>query len=455
MKRLVYEKFLEWNRKNQRKPLIVMGARQVGKTWLMEEFARREYPGNSVVFNLMKNATLRRRFADVDLDAESVVDLLQLASGRRIVPGKTLVVIDEIQEEPRALTALKYLHEELPDLAVMVAGSLLGLSVKRENDETDEDVKDASYPVGNVDYIDVHPMSFAEFLLAIGEELKAEYIAAGKWTALKGVHGDLQEFVRRYYFVGGMPEAVRTYAETGDLGQVRRVQNRILRDYDKDFAKHAKPRLLAKIRLLWNSIPSQLAKENKKFVYAALRQGARAREYETALIWLRDAGMVHVVSNVSTPMIPLKAHETFGAFKLYVHDVGLLAAMCELPSGVLLEKTEIFSTAKGAFTEQYVLEEFVALGMTPYYWTPDDGGKAEVEFLLQGENGVYPVEVKAETNLKAQSLKSYFDRYHPRREIRVSMHEWSRGERIDDIPLYAVPAVLGILKMARDPAKPL
>ena len=451
MVRKVYQQLIEWNKRADRKPLILMGARQVGKTWLMEEFARNEYPGNAVTVNLMKSESLRSRFDTIDLDSDKVIDLIQLATGKRVVPGKTLLIIDEIQEAPRALTALKYLQEEKPELAVMVAGSLLGLAVKRDEESEDQDVAErsntrkASYPVGKVEYLDVPPMSFEEFLWAIGEEVKAEYIAAGRWQALEGFHEVLADLVRRYFFVGGMPEAVKSYAVAKDLSAVRRIQKRILRDYDEDFAKHAKPRLLAKIRLLWNSIPAQLAKENKKFIYAALRPGARAREYEIALAWLSDAGLVRMVSNVSTPRMPLKSHEEFGDFKLYIHDVGLLAAMSDMPSAILIEKSDVFGYFKGALTEPYVLEELTALGIKPCYWSPDNA-KAEIEFLIQGEREVYPLEAKAEINLKSASLKSYFERYAPTFEIRVSMHKRSSGARIEDIPLYGIPSILPLLK---------
>ena len=442
-----YKKLLEWNKSADRKPLILMGARQVGKTWLMEEFARNEYAGNTVSVNLMKNESLRARFDTLNLDSDTVIDVIQLATGKRIILGKTLLLIDEIQEAPRALTALKYLQEEKPELAVMVAGSLLGLAVKRDDEEEDQDAAEksdarkASYPVGKVDYLDVAPMSFEEFLWAIGEEMKAEYVAAEKWSALEGVHEALIDLVRRYYLVGGMPEAVKTYAEIRDFSKVRKVQKRILRDYDEDFAKHAKPRLLAKIRLMWESIPSQLAKENKKFIYTALRSGARAREYEIALAWLRDAGLVHTVANVSTPKMPLKSHEEFGDFKLYVHDVGLLAAMCDVSSSILLDETDVFTTFNGALVEQYVLEELVALGIKPYYWSPDNA-RAEIEFLVQGDREIYPLEAKAGTNLRAASLKSYYDRYAPSFEIRVSMQKRTSGLRIEDIPLYGIPSIL-------------
>ena len=454
MTRKCYKKLLEWNKSANRKPLILMGARQVGKTWLMEEFARNEYAGNTVSVNLMKNESLRSRFDTLNLDSDTIIDVIQLATGKRIVPGKTLLVIDEIQEAPRALTALKFLKEEKPELAVMVAGSLLGLAVKRDDEEENQDAAEksdarkTSYPVGTVDYLDVAPMSFEEFLWAIGEEMKAEYIVAEKWSAIEGFHEVLIDLVRRYYLVGGMPESVKTYAETRDFSEVRKVQKRILRDYDEDFAKHAKPRLLAKIRLMWESIPAQLAKENKKFIYTALRTGARAREYEIALAWLRDAGLVHMVANVSTPKMPLKSYEEFGNFKLYIHDVGLLAAMCDMSSSILLDKTEVFTTFNGALVEQYVLEELVALGVKPYYWSPDNA-RAEIEFLVQGDREIYPLEAKAGTNLRAASLKSYYDRYAPSFELRVSMQKRTTGPRIEDIPLYGIPSVLPLLKHGR------
>lgn len=455
MIRKAYKKLLEWDKKENIKPLILMGARQVGKTWLMEEFARNKYAGNTVAVNLMKNESLRSRFDTLDLDSDSVIDVIQLATGKRITPGKTLLLIDEIQEAPRALTALKYLQEEKPDLAVMVAGSLLGLAVRRDDEEEEDqdvaersDSRKASYPVGKVEYLDVLPMTFEEFLWAIGEEMKAEYIAAEKWSAIEGFHEVLIDLVRRYYLVGGMPESVKTYAETRDFSEVRKVQKRILRDYDEDFAKHAKPRLLAKIRLMWESIPAQIAKENKKFIYTALRTGARAREYEIALAWLREAGLVHTVANVSTPKMPLKSYEEFGNFKLYVHDVGLLAAMCDVSSSILLDKTEVFTAFNGALVEQYVLEELVALGIKPYYWSPDNA-RAEIEFLVQGDREVYPLEAKAGTNLRAASLKSYYDRYAPSFELRVSMQKRTTGSRIEDIPLYGIPSVLPLLKHGR------
>ena len=447
MKRLILDKIVAWDESAGRKPLILMGARQVGKTWLMEEFARRRYAGNTVAVNFMKNERLRLRFETADLDPKSIIEAISIETGQKIVPGKTLLVLDEIQESPRALTALKFFNEDMPNLAVMAAGSLLGLAVNRNKKKRDANSAQAkaSFPVGKVAFLDVPPMTFEEFLLAVGEDMKCETLKKRDWKMVGLFHDSYCELLRKYYFIGGMPEAVLSFAKNEDFALVRDVHKSILRAYDEDFAKHADGALLAKIRLLWNSIPAQLAKENKKFVYTALRPGARAREYEVALEWLEDAGMIRIVRNVSTPQMPLAAYEEFGAFKLYAHDVGLVGAMADVPQQILLEGDSLFTHFKGALTEQYVLEELTALGVSPNYWAPDNV-KAEVEFLLQIGTTICPVEAKAETNLRAKSLKSYIDRFNPRRALRFSMSKWSSGERIDDYPLYAIPEAIGDLR---------
>lgn len=442
MKRQIIEKMYAWDDSANRKPLILMGARQVGKTWLMEEFARRRYDGDAVMINFMKNERLRLRFESIDLDPKSLLEVLALETGRKIVPGKTLLVLDEIQESPRALTALKFFNEDMPELAVMAAGSLLGLAVNRKKKrDANSSQATASFPVGKVTFLDVPPMTFAEFLLAVGEDAKYETLQRRDWKMVDLFHDSYCELLRKYFFIGGMPEAVLSFAENRDFTLVGDVHKAILRAYDEDFAKHADGVLLAKIRLLWNSIPAQLAKENKKFVYTALRPGARAREYEVAFEWLEDAGMVRIVRNVSTPLMPLATYEEFGAFKLYAHDVGLVGAMAGVPPQILLEGDSLFTHFKGALTEQYVLEELTAQGMTPNYWSPDNV-KAEVEFLLQIGMTICPLEAKAETNLRAKSLKSYIDRFNPRKALRVSMSRRSPGDRLDDYPLYAIPEML-------------
>jgi len=442
MKRTIIDKMVAWDESVGRKPLILMGARQVGKTWLMEEFSRRRYPDDTVSVNFMKNERLRLRFETADLDPKSIIEAISIETGQKIVPGKTLLVLDEIQESPRALTALKFFNEELPKLAIMAAGSLLGLAVNRKKKrEANSAQAKASFPVGKVAFLDVPPMTFEEFLLAVGEDMKCEALKKRDWKMVSLFHDSYCELLRKYYFIGGMPEAVQAFVENGDFALVREVHKSILTAYDEDFAKHADGALLAKIRLLWNSIPAQLAKENKKFVYTALRHGARAREYEVALEWLEDAGMIRIVRNVSTPQMPLAAYEEFGAFKLYAHDVGLVAAMADVPQQILLDGDSLFTHFKGALTEQYVLEELTALGVSPNYWSPDNI-KAEVEFVLQIGTAICPLEAKAEMNLRAKSLKSYIDRFNPRKALRVSMSKWSSGERIDDYPLYAIPEAI-------------
>ncbi len=445
MKRHVLDKMYAWNELKGRKPLILMGARQVGKTWLMEEFARRKYADNVVAVNFMKNERLRRRFESIDLDPKSLIEAISIETGRRIIPGQTLLLLDEIQESPRALTSLKFFNEDMPGLAIMAAGSLLGLAVNRQKRrDASSALAKASFPVGKVTFLDVPPMTFEEFLLAVGEGAKCEALQKRDWKTIGLFHDSYCDLLRKYCFIGGMPEAVQAFATDGDFISVGDVHKTILRAYDEDFAKHADGALLPKIRLLWNSIPAQLARENKKFVYTALRQGARAREYEVALEWLEDAGMIRMVHNVSTPQMPLAAYEEFGTFKLYAHDVGLVGAMAGLPPQILLEGDSLFTHFKGALTEQYVLEELVAQGISPCYWSPDNI-MAEVEFVLQSGTTICPLEAKAGTNLRAKSLKSYIDRFSPRKALRVSMSKRTSGAQIEDYPLYAIPEMLSEL----------
>jgi len=406
---------------------------------LMQEFAKTFYPNDTISVDLRDNAPLRESIAESSVDAKGILRLISTSTGRKIEPGKTLLILDEIQESPKSLEALKYFRENFPDLAVMAAGSLLGVALNRERDGRRRklDASRVSFPVGKVSFLELYPMTFGEFLDATGEEMKRARIDELDWSTLTAFHQNYCDLLKRYYYVGGMPEAVAAYANDGDLVEVRRIQNEILKAYDFDFAKHAPSSLLAKIRLLWNAIPAQLAKENKKLIYTALREGARAREYEVALQWLEDAGMIHQVHRVSRPGMPLKAYEDFSAFKLYAHDVGLLGAMSAIPQQMLLEGNALFTHFKGAFTEQYVAQELCAAKMTPYYWSTDEG-MAEVEFVIQGCRSVYPLEVKSEQNLQAKSLHSYRARFSPERCLRTSLSQYGRGEWIDDVPLYAL-----------------
>lgn len=439
MNRFVFSKLVEWNTARKRKPLVLMGARQVGKTWLMEHFAAKYYPRDTVEVNLMRDELLRDRFEDCDLKPQTLIAQIEVATGKKIIPGKTLLIIDEIQESMRALTSLKFFCEEMPELAVMVAGSLLGISLRRGRRRNDGDERPrGSFPVGKMDFLDIHPMTFGEFLDAIGENIRHEKLLNQEWKLVNSFHESYRELLKAYYFVGGMPEAVADYVATRDYQEVRTTQKSILRAYDEDFEKHAgTTSMLSKLRLLWNNIPSQLSKENKKFIYSAMRSGARAREYEEALEWLEDAGMVHIHRNVETPRMPLKSYEDYSAFKLYLVDVGLLGAMSELPARSILEKTAIFTNFKGALTEQFVLQELRAAGIPTVYWT-NAKGNAELDFVIQGEQEVFPVEVKAEENVRAQSLRVYRQLFNPRISYRASLLQYGDGGGLVDIPLYAI-----------------
>ena len=438
MKRDLINEIYKWNNdQNRRKPLILMGARQVGKSWLMFEFAKSVYPDDTVYVDLRDDEQLREAIEASTVDALGIVEMISTATGRKIVPGRTLVVIDEIQEAPKALSSLKYFHEKIPNLAVMAAGSLLGIALNRDKRKKRTDSARVSFPVGKVRFLDVPPMTFGEFLEAVGESEKRLRLENREWNTVSAFHSVYCDLLKKYYLVGGMPEAVSTYAQERDLNGVREVQREILKAYDLDFAKHADGALLAKIRLLWNSIPAQLAKENKKLIYTALKSGARARDYEVALQWLEDAGMIHQVHRVSRPGMPLKAYEDFSAFKLYAHDVGLLCAMSDIPQRIVLDGNELYTHFKGAFTEQYVLQELTARRLSPYYWATDEG-MSEIEFVLQTEVGAVPIEVKAETNLQAKSLSVYRGKFNPSRCVRTSLAGYHSGEAVEDIPLYAI-----------------
>lgn len=435
MQRDVFQKIIDWNSSRKRKPLILMGARQVGKTWLMESFAQQFYPNAHVRVDLQRDERLRARIDDSNIDPRTILDLIQAATGKPVIPGKTLLIIDEIQESHKALNSLKYFNQEMPNLPILVAGSLLGLAVGKSGN-TDRDKSRGSFPVGKVSFLNICPMSFAEFVQAMDNPFLHKALVSGDWRLIDTMQDDFQTLLRKYLFVGGMPEAVAEFAETGDCMSVRKTQEEILVAYDADFVKHAPTELLSKIRLLWKNIPAQLAKENKKFIYTALKSGARAREYETALNWLDDAGMLRQVFRVSTPRMPLASYQDFSAFKLYMHDVGLLGAMSGTIPSMILDGNALFTNFKGALTEQFALQELVANSLSPSYWT-SDSGNAEVEFIVQGEKSIFPIEVKAGINTKAKSLKTYAGLFHPPYAIRTSLQPHHNGESVKDVPLYA------------------
>ena len=443
MERECLKNLIEWENSRKRKPLVLMGARQVGKTWLMEEFAKREFGEDYVIVNFMRRRSLCQQLKTMDLEPKALVRLLQTATGRRIVPGKTLLILDEIQECPSALTSLKFFYEDMPELAVMAAGSLLGLSYgtkDRDGSSTDEDR--GSFPVGKVDRLNIYPMSFGEFLVANGKASFLEAVDAGDWQSIEALADEFELLLKNYFIVGGMPEAVSDWIETGSLTEARKTQLRILADYEDDFKKHAPIELLPKIRLVWQSVPAQLAKENEKFCYANVRPGARARDYESALEWLRDAGMLYQLQRVCPPGLPIIRYMNSGAFKVFVHDVGLLCAMSAVDPMIVLEKNGLFTHFKGALAEQFVLQELKTLGIEPGYWSPDEG-VSEVDFVVQGAKGVYPVEVKAATNTKAKSLGVYMAAYKPPFAVKTSLKNFSTSRDVRSLPLYAFGRWIG------------
>jgi hypothetical protein len=426
MKRLELDKLSAWKQSATRKPLIIRGARQVGKTWLMKEFARTEYK-HSVYLNFESSEQVKSLFTG-DFDIDRILRGLEISAGEKIEAGKTLLIFDEIQEAPAALTALKYFQENAPGYHIICAGSLLGVAMNRHT----------SFPVGKVEFLDLYPLSFPEFVQAVGEEGILAVFKNNDWQLIKTFKSRLIELLKQYYCVGGMPEAVSAYSENRDFTEVRNIQKRILTAYEQDFSKHAPNQIVPRIRMLWNSIPAQLAKESKKFIYGIIKEGARAKDYELAMSWLIDSGLITKINRATKPAIPLKAYEDPGAFKLFLVDVGLLAAMTDLDVKTLLEGNELFEEFKGALTEQYVLQQLLAQkDLTIYYWSADNG-RAEVDFLVQVAGQVVPIEVKAEENLKSKSLRVYHEKYSPQTIIRTSMSDFRKEEWMTNLPLYAI-----------------
>ena len=424
MERDAYKELLAWKDRSDRKPLVLNGARQVGKTWLLNEFGRREYR-KVASFSLDRHEAARALF-ERSGDVRQLLRGLSALFGTDITPGDTLLVLDEIQDCPRALTALKYFCEEAPDVHVAVAGSLLGISLHEQS----------SFPVGKVDVIRLLPMNFAEFLKAVGRELMASELERGDWDVIDGLGEAFTDLLRQYYYVGGMPAVVKSYAVDGGLQEVRRLQKKILADYEADFSKHAPSSEVPRIRMVWQSIPAQLAKENKKFIYGVLRLGARASQFEMAIQWLQDAGLINMVRRVSTVKMPLKFYEDFSAFKLYALDVGLLGAMIDAPAAAMLVKSDIFTEYKGAFTESFVCQQLQETGLPTNYYTAE-GSRIEIDFAVQMGTRVYPVEVKAEENVQSKSMKTFIQKNPDLRGIRLSMKTRRSQDWIECIPLYA------------------
>lgn len=426
MYRMAMENLLAWKQSRRRKPLIIEGARQVGKTWLMKEFGRQAY-GDTVYINFDSNARMAELFAS-DLDTKRLVLGLELYAGRKIDPENALLIFDEVQEVPRALAALKYFCEDAPQYHIVCAGSLLGIALHRGT----------SFPVGKVDFLKLYPLSFQEFLMAIGKKQFSELLDQQDFSMITSFRETYADALKQYYFVGGMPEAVESFAENQDFNEVRQIQKRILAAYEQDFSKHAPNEVVPRLRMLWNSIPAQLAKENKKFIYGLVREGARAKDYETALLWLSDCGLVHRVSRVNAPGIPMRAYEDMKAFKLFVLDVGLLGCMTGLHQRTLLDGNALFVEFKGALTEQYVCQQLKTLADLELCYYTNDRGSCEVDFVVDTGGRVMPLEVKAETNLRAKSLKTYREKFSPELAIRTSMADYRKEDGLVNLPLYAI-----------------
>lgn len=432
MYRVAIEKLLKWKRNTRRKPLIIEGARQVGKTWLMKEFGKQAY-ADTIYVNFDSNSSMAELFAS-DLDTNRLIMGLELYAGRKINPDNTLLIFDEIQEVPRALSSLKYFYENAPQYHIVCAGSLLGIALHQGT----------SFPVGKVDFLKLYPLSFKEFLMATDQERFAELLGSRNFQMITSFKQTYIDALKQYYFVGGMPEAVLSFSENKDFSEVREIQKRILIAYEQDFSKHAPNEIVPKIRMLWNSIPSQLAKENKKFIYGLVREGGRAKDYETAIMWLCDCGLVHKVSRVNAAGIPLKAYEDLKAFKLFLVDVGLLGCMTGLRQRTLIEGNSLFVEFKGALTEQYVCQQLKTMDDLGLYYYTNDRGSCEVDFIADTGETIIPIEVKADVNLRAKSLKTYQEKFSPAIAVRTSMADFKKEERLVNLPLYAIEEISNI-----------
>ncbi|MCD8133468.1 MAG: ATP-binding protein [Clostridiales bacterium] len=436
MYRCAMEELIRWKGNALRKPLIIEGARQVGKTWLMKEFGKTCYQ-NAVYINFDSNSQMQQLFS-VNLDTNRLLLGLELYAGQKIDPDHTLLIFDEVQEVPRALSSLKYFYENAPQYHIVCAGSLLGIALH----------EGTSFPVGKVDFLKLFPLSFQEFLMATGEERFAELLKTHDFSMITAFRQTYTDALKYYYFVGGMPEAVSCFAQSKDFIAVRAIQERILAAYEQDFSKHAPNEIVPRIRMIWNSIPSQLAKENKKFLYGLVREGGRAKDFETAIMWLCDCGLVHKNSRVNTPGLPLKFYEDLKAFKLFHVDVGLLGCMTGLKASVLLNGNDLYTEFKGALTEQYVMQQLVTVQDINIYYYTNERGSCEIDFLIDDGESVIPVEAKAEMNLRAKSLKTYREKYSPQIAVRSALADYCLQDGLVNLPLYAIEEVLPVCREA-------
>lgn len=426
MQRFAMKELINWKNKRNRKPLIIMGARQVGKTWLMKEFGKTYYSKTAYI-SFYNNNRMKQVF-DMDFDIQRIIMNLNIESGITITPEDTLIILDEIQDAPKVLESLKYFCENAPEYHVVAAGSLLGVAIH----------KGVSYPVGKVDMLDLYPLNYREFLCAMGEEQLSLALETKDYDIIDNFSERYLFWLKNYYYTGGMPAVVDMFREEKDYAEVRKIQKDIIRQYEGDFGKHVDERNLPRIRMVWESIPLQLAKENKKFFFGQIKKGARSSDYEIAIQWLLDCGLIYKVNRVNEPHVPLSAYKSMNIYKLFVLDVGILGAMSELDVESILEGNDIFVEFKGALTEQYVLQQIISdTSYTPYYYGTDKS-TFEQDFLVQIGKNVVPIEVKAEANTKSQSLRSYCEKYKPEMAVRFSTKKYIEQDWMTNIPLYAV-----------------
>ncbi len=434
MNRDAFYTLVKWKESKFRKPLIIKGARQVGKTWLMKKFGEEHY--STVAYINFENNNRMQQLFEQDFDIKRIIFGLQIEANTQINEN-TLIILDEIQEVPKALTALKYFFENAPQLHILAAGSALGVAIH----------EGISFPVGKVDFLDLFPMTFLEFLRATENEQLVELITSKDFSLISVFKEKLIDLLKHYYFIGGMPEAVLLYKETSDLNLVREAHRRLLYAYEQDFSKHVPVNLLPRLHMVWHSIPTQLSRENRKFIYGLVKEGARAREYEVALQWLFDMGLASKVTRITKPDIPVNAYLDPNSFKLFMNDVGLLSTLSNLDAKSLLEGNRIFEEFKGALTEQFVFQELRSMNnINPYYWSADRG-LAEVDFIIEIAGEVIPIEVKSSTNLRGKSLKSYYERFQPIKAVRVSMADYRDEGWLLNIPLYALSDALELVNL--------
>ncbi|MEE1286845.1 MAG: ATP-binding protein [Ruminobacter sp.] len=435
MQRTAILKLKEWKESKNHKPIIIEGARQVGKTWLMKEFGKQYY--EQVVYLHFDNNQKLTALFENDYEIPRLIEAFEILSGIKINPDNTLIIFDEIQECPRALTSLKYFYENAPEYDIIAAGSLLGL-MHHEG---------TGFPVGKVSFLNLYPMNFFEFARALGEEKLIELIEKKDFQMITVFKNDFEKLVKMYCYIGGMPEVVQNFVDNRNYKKVREIQKNILASYENDFSKHVSSNTVEKIRMLWRAIPSQLAKENKKFIYNVIKTGARAKEYELALLWLKDAGLVYQVNRIKKPDLPLIAYQDLDAFKLFIVDVGLLSALTNLDVKTILEKTQIFEEFKGAIAEQYVYQQLKSVDDIPIFYWSNDSSRSEIDFVIQHGEYVVPVEVKAEKNLKAKSLNNFIQEYKSKKSVRTSLADYKLNDNnLYDIPLYAISNIEEIIE---------